>query len=318
MGRFTKLIKENNNKTNLATHPLFNAEDSKKRDYFQSLVFVCVEDDNFSDEEKEYLKVSLVAMGLDEALFDEFEKFTQDSDEDELLALIDRLKEFTEDEKLSFLVDVCVVAFKDGEFDESEMELFEEYLEILEMKDSRQTILYLAKILNEKDIDGAISFSIGQKEIFEKFKYMFELLQIDVEKEMKKIFEWVSWEYDNQIDLSHISAREFCIYVNSLLISCDLVKTPDSTKFSFNKIIVLPDIEQTNLEYDEDEKLFFYQDEIKKESIEGFYWTNKRGMVNIATYSKDVFYASWVLNYMKDKGYTCEVKLENEEVLSLS
>jgi tellurite resistance protein len=187
MGRFTKLIKESNNKTNLATHPLFNADESKKKNYFQALVFVCVEDENFSDEEKEYLKISLVAMGLDVALFDEFEKFTQEPEEDELLELIERLKEFSDDEKFSFLVDVCVVAFKDGDFDDSEMELFEEYLEMLDMKEHKSTILYLSLIVNNKYINGVIIFYLADKERFNKFKYLFDLLKIDIEKELEKI-----------------------------------------------------------------------------------------------------------------------------------
>lgn len=280
MGRFTKLLKESNNKINLATHPLFNADESKKKDYFQALVFVCVEDENFSDDEKEYLKISLIAMGLNESLFDEFEKFTQEPDEDELLALVDRLKEFNKDEKFSFLVDVCVVAFKDGDFDKSEMELFDEYLEILEMRESRQIILYLANIINTKDIDGAISFYTAQKEVFEKFSYMFELLGIDVEKEMKKIFvyEWVisnmhqgNIRDNNRAALNPISTREFCIFLNSLLMDNTLVQTPDTTRFiTVDKEIMIQGIENTNLEYSEENKLFFYADKIKDEPITGF------------------------------------------------
>ena len=278
MGRFTKLLKEGNNKTNLATHPLFNADESKKKDYFQSLVFVCVEDENFSDEEKEYLKVSLTAMGLDESLFDEFEKFTQNSDEDELLELVKRLKEFSEDEKLSFMVDVCVVAFKDGDFDESEMELFEEYLEMLEMKEHRQTILYLAQILNEKDIDGAISFYTGQKEIFEKFRYMFELLKIDVAKEMKSayVYEWKNLSenlfINNKVALHPVTIRQFSIFLNSMLIENKLFNVPDTDRFKTDDEIIIQELSDLNLEYDKNNLLFYYDKEDKHSPIIEISW----------------------------------------------
>ncbi len=271
MSRFKKAIIKEELKNALSKHPLRDIDEEIKKDYVRGLVFIATEDENFHDDEKKYIVALMDNIGLDEALMAEFETFASDCQEDELLAFMDRLKLFDDDLKLNFLVEVIVISLKDGEFDESEQSMFDDYLDMLGATSSKQDIVDIASAIADKDTDLAISIYTAKKEFFEKFDYMFDMIDIDIKEEIDKVFswKWTVWEMtygtmkkDAKVSLDTETVQKYAIYLNSRIISGYFKQRAGTNSFTHkdddNKI-VLKDTEVINLEFDG--RLFVYESE---------------------------------------------------------
>ena len=278
MSRFKKAIKKKELESALSKHPLRELDEQVKSDYVKGLVFVATEDGNFHEEEKSYIVSLLKNIGLDEVLLEEYTTFASNCEEEELLSFMDRIKEFDKDIKLNFLIEVIVLAFKDGEFDESEQSMFDDYLEMLELTEQKDDIMYMALALVNKDIDLALSLYTAKKEFFNKLDYMFDMIDIDIEKELKELYswEWVEFrlktgqvENDNLVASRPVTVRQFCVSLNSDLISKKIVQVSNSTKFenTNNKELIIGDIEETNLDFEDG--LFSYSEDIQNDDYTG-------------------------------------------------
>lgn len=291
MSKFKKAIKQKELESALTKHPLRELDENVKKDYVKGLVFIAVEDENFSEDEKSYITSLMSNIGVDEALLSEFETFANEPDEDELLAFMDRIKAFDEDLKVNFLIEVVLLAFKDGDFDEAEKEMFNDYIEMLEFEDKKDDIIYIATALENKDIDLALAIYTAKKEFFEKYDYMFKIIYIDIEKELKDVYSWEWVEFrleigevkDNNLVASKpVSVQQFCIYLNSKLIGGELNHVVNTTQFEIENEVVIKDIEDTNLEFID--RLFKYDENEKdKEIIGADFVDNFCEFVNIKT-----------------------------------
>jgi uncharacterized tellurite resistance protein B-like protein len=267
MSKFKKAIKKKELESALAKHPLRELSEDVKKDYVKGLVFVAIEDENFSSEEKEYIVSLMKNIGVDETFLDEFEAFAKEPGEDEIMEFMDRLKAFDEDIKVNFLIEVIVISFKDGEFDESEQEMFNDYIEMLELEDKKADIEYIAMALVNKDVDLALSLYTAKKEFFNKYDYMFDMLDIDIEKELKELYnwEWVEFrlehgtvENNNLVASKPINARQFCIFLNSSIMSGNLKQVINTTKFEYDNIEIISSLDKVNLDFAND--LFEYEE----------------------------------------------------------
>jgi len=277
MSKFKKVLKKKELEVALSKHPLREIDEEVKKDYVKGLVFIAVEDENFSDDERNYITALMSNIGVDSALLSEFESFASDPDEDELLSFMDRLKAFDEDVKINFLIEAVVLAYKDGDFDASEKEMFNDYIEMLELEEKKDDIMYIATALVDKNIDLALSIYTAKKEFFLKFDYMFDMLDVDIEKEQKKIYEtnWVEWRdfkyggvLDNNMVAGHpVTVQQYCIYLNSTLINKTLKSISGTPKFDLDGEVMIEDVANSNLSYESN--LFTYEDENKLAPIVG-------------------------------------------------
>jgi len=204
-------------------------------------------------------------IGVDESLIDEFKAFATDPDEDELMAFMERIKEFDTDVKVNFLIEVILIAFRDGEFDEGEQEMFNDYVDMFELEDTKDDIMYMALALVNKDIDLALSLYTAKKEFFLKYNYMFEMIGVDIEKELKKVYnwEWIDFKLEigevkdnNFVASEPVSVQQFCIYLNSKLMSGELKHIVNTPQFEINSEVIIKDIESVNLKFND--KFFIY------------------------------------------------------------
>jgi len=256
MSKFKKAIKKKELESALAKHPLRELSEDVKKDYVKGLVFVAIEDENFSSEEGEYIVSLMKNIGVDERLLDEFEAFAKEPGEDEIMEFMDKLKAFDEDIKVNFLIEVIVISFKDGEFDESEQEMFNDYIEILELEDKKADIEYIAMALVNKDVDLALSLYTAKKEFFNKYDYMFDMLDIDIEKELNNLYtwEWVVFRLnkgevkDNNLVASKpVSVRQFCVFLNAKVMDNSLQKVVNTIEI--DRSIVVKNIDDINVEF---------------------------------------------------------------------
>jgi len=305
LSKFKKALKKKELTQALAKHPLKELDSEIKNDYIKGLVFVAIEDENFSEEEKSYITALMQNIGVDEALLSEFEAFAQDPDEDALMEFMDRLKAFDEDLKINFLIEVIVISFKDGEFDESEQEMFNDYVDMLELEDKKEIITYIALALANKDTDLALSIYTADKEFFNKYNYMFEMIGIDVEKELQKVFswEWVKLKVKNGrfiIDYntlvnehfvadSPVSIQQYCIFLNSTIING-----------YFKDIFDIKKIEKLNLNFENG--LFDYAKDNKTDAIFGIDANNISLFIEYVNINKNLqTIREFVIKY-KDEG----------------
>jgi len=275
VSKFKKALKKKELWSALAKHPLRELDEAVKKDYVKGLVFIAIEDENFSEEEKAYITSLMSNIGVDEALLSEFESFANEPDEDELLVFMDRIKAFDEDLKVNFLIEVVLLAFKDGDFDDAEKEMFNDYVEMLELEEKKDDIMHLALALENKDIDLALAMYTAKKEFFMKYDYMFDMIYIDIEKELNDVYswEWVEFrlekgevENNNLVASKPVTNRQFCIFLNSSLISGDLKQVVNTTQFEINNEVIIKDIGNANLSFD---KLFSYEKDVKDDDIVG-------------------------------------------------
>ena len=276
MSKFKKAIKKKKLESAFSSHPLKELEEDVKNDYIKGLVFIAVEDENFSEDEKSYVTSLMSYIGVDETLLNKFETFANEPDEDELLEFMDRIKAFDEELKISFLIETILVAFKDGDFDDAEKEMFNEYVEMLELEEKKDDIMHIATALANKDIDLALAIYTAKKEFFEKYNYMFEMIDVDIEKELKEVYSW-DWikfrlkygevENNNLVASKPVTNRQFCIYLNSSLLSNKLKRFADTTQFEVENEVVIADIDDTDLKFENG--LFSYDEEGKDSCMTG-------------------------------------------------
>lgn len=273
MSKFKKLIKKKEVEKALSKHPLKELPQEVKSDYIKGLVFIAVEDENFSEDEKSYIKTLMSHIGVEESSLSEFETFATEPDEDELMAFMDRIKEFDTDVKVNFLIEVILIAFRDGEFDEGEQEMFNDYVDMFELEDTKDDIMYMALALINKDIDLALSLYTAKKEFFLKYNYMFEMIGIDIEKELKNMFsyEWVRWDAtyggtrpDRKVALHNETVQKICIYLNSRIIANELKLISNTQKFMYENEVLFELTSSMNIKYENN--LFQYEND-KKEPI---------------------------------------------------
>jgi hypothetical protein len=116
----------------------------------------------------------------------------------------------------------------------------------------------------------------AKKEFFMKYDYMFDMIHVDIEKELNDVYSWEWVEFrlkygkvanNNLVASKPVSIQQFCIYLNSILISGKLEQITNTTQFEVNKSIVIKDINKINLEFDE--YFFKYDNKLKNDEIVG-------------------------------------------------
>jgi uncharacterized tellurite resistance protein B-like protein len=307
MSKFKKAIKKKALASALAKHPLRELDEQVKKDYVKGMVFIAVEDENFSDEEKEYIKSLMQNIGLEESLLDELEAFANEPGEDEIHEFMERIQAFDENIKINFLIEVIVIAFKDGEFDESEQEMFDDYLEMFELTQKKDIIMYMALALVDKDIDLALSLYIADKEFFNRYDYMFDMVDIDIEKELNNVFdwEWTTWttgsygsiRKNRLVSLFTENVQRVTICINSNIISKSLERRVGTNQYYVNNNKVLDDGFITNIALDKD--LYSYSCDTNEPVI--FANTSMSKFIN--------FYISWLNNNIANDIARMEVHL---------
>jgi len=200
-----------------------------------------------------------------------------------------------------------VIAFKDGEFDEAEQEMFSDYLEMLEITEQKNDIMYLSTALINKDIDLALSFYTAKKEMFEKYDYMFDMMDIDIEKELKAIFsyKWTIWETQSygsikknrSISLTAESVQNISIFLNSRIINGAFERRTGTTRYFHNDIEVVGDNDINNLSLVDG--LYSYQSD--KNELIIFTRQMKHIIIDL--------YIEWLNNYINHEITRMEVHL---------
>ncbi|MDQ7001520.1 MAG: hypothetical protein Q9N02_02385 [Ghiorsea sp.] len=281
MSRFKKLLQKKQTLESLSQHPLANAEEAVKNDYIQGLVFVAVEDENFSDEEKAYLQLIMQHTNMDTSKLADFESFALAPDESELMDFMDRLKAFDEGLKRNFLIEVILLAFKDSSFDEKEDKIFQDFCDIMALEEEASLIRHLATAIANQDIDLALALYTAQQSFVTPFAYLLTMADINAEEELKKLYQyqWVKWEFvfggvvdDNLVATKPVNNRQIAVFLNALTLAGKVEPLPNSQRFEYKDDEgqlqpLIMDVEQSSLNHADG--LFHYADDAAESDFVG-------------------------------------------------
>ena len=112
-------------------HPCRELDQEVMVHYLNGLALITNEDEIVCEKEREYLEIIINSFGLSEDMLETFVNFAENPDEK---LILDMMKSFTtKDIKYNFMVDCMMIASIDGEFDESEKAIIEQYFEMFKI-----------------------------------------------------------------------------------------------------------------------------------------------------------------------------------------
>ncbi len=216
-------------------HPCKELDQEVMVHYLNGLALIANEDENVCEKEREYLSILINSFGLSEDMLETFVNFAENPDEK---LILDMMQSFaTKDIKYNFMVDAMMIASIDGDFDENEEAIIEQYFEMFKItKDEAKDLRYIYEMFYTQN--GNALYRYFEKESASKihlikaelFEYLLDYYKIDMAyellKEEKKIlsFEFFkpTFEYGSlgddakQIITFPVNNIQFCIFLNAI------------------------------------------------------------------------------------------------------
>ncbi len=215
-------------------HPCRELDQEVMVHYLNGLALITNEDENICEKEKEYLSILINSFGLSEDMLETFVNFAENPDEK---LILDMMQSFaTKDIKYNFMVDAMMMASIDGNFDESEEAIIEQYFEMFKITtDEAKDLRYIYEMFYTQN--GNALYRYFKKEDAKKpykikselFQYLLDYYQIDMAYELKEdekkilTFEFFKPTFSSgslgrgatEIMTKPVNNAQFCIFLNS-------------------------------------------------------------------------------------------------------
>jgi uncharacterized tellurite resistance protein B-like protein len=201
--------------------------------YLNGLALIASADGNICEKEKEYLKILINSFGLAEEMLETFVNFAENPDEDLVQDMMEAFA--TKDIKYNFMMDCMMISSRDGNFDESEKEIIEEYFEMFKItKKEADDLKYIFEMFHTQDGNALYRyFKRNEYMKIELFQYLLDYYQIDMAYEVtvdeKKLLEFEFFKPTfksgklgldcEEIMTKPINNAQFCIFLNSAYMS---------------------------------------------------------------------------------------------------
>jgi len=280
-------------------HPCRELDQEVMVHYLNGLALITNEDETVCEKEKEYLSILINSFGLSEDMLETFVNFAENPDEK---LILDMMQSFaTKDIKYNFMVDAMMIASIDGEYDESEEAIIEQYFEMFKItKKEAEDLRYIYEMFYTQNGNALYRyFKRNEYMNVELFQYLLDYYKIDMAYELvedeKKIltFEFFKPTFSNtymklvganEIATKAVSNAQFCIFLNNKYLSKEIEIYDDNTIISMedkkllldlkNSSIVLKDkVFQVNNSKIEEEKVTGITYKVAKEFI---YWVSQK------------------------------------------
>ena len=175
MSKFKEEIVQKELNNILQDHPLNKFNYQTKCDYVRGLVFFANVVENLFEVEKKYAISLMKNIRLDEELLKEYSLF-----EGDWLAYMNRLRAFDKDLKLNFFIEILVISFKGSKFNTTEQEIFDDYLDLLDLSENKDDIISISLALINKDKSLILPLYETKQELLNQFDYMFNIIDMDL------------------------------------------------------------------------------------------------------------------------------------------
>jgi len=285
-------------------HPCRELDQEVMVHYLNGLALITNEDENVCEKEREYLSILINSFGLSEDMLETFVNFAENPDEK---LILDMMQSFaTKDIKYNFMVDAMMVANIDGNFDENEEALINEYFEMFKItKDEAKDLKSIFEMFYAQD-GNALYRYFGKQDKYdtflikkELFQYLIDYYKIDMVYELKedekKIleFEFFKPTFNNglmklvgakEITTKAVNNVQFCIFLNFKSLFKEMEIYGDNTlvnvkdkklllNFKHSDIILKDDIFQAKNKNLEEKKVTGITYKFAKEFI---YWISQK------------------------------------------
>ena len=165
-------------------HPCRELDQEQMVHYLNGLALVTNEDETVCDKEKEYLSILINSFGLSEEMLETFVDFAENPDEK---LLLDMMQSFmTKEIKYNLIIDAMMIASIDGNFDEKEKALINEYFEMFKIsKKEAEDLRYIYEMFYAQDGNALFRyFKRNEYMKVELFQYLLDYYKIDMAYEL--------------------------------------------------------------------------------------------------------------------------------------
>ena len=230
-------------------HPCRELDQEQMIHYLNGLALITNEDENVCEKEREYLSILINSFGLSEDMLETFVNFAENPDEK---LILDMMQSFmNKDIKYNFMIDAMMIASVDGDFDEKEKAIIEQYFEMFKITpDEAKDLRYLYESFYTQN--GNALYRYFKKEDKGKpykikeelFQYLLDYYQIDMAYELKEdekkilTFEFFKPTFNNdlmrlvgakEITIKAVNNAQFCIFLNDKYLSKEIELYGDNT-----------------------------------------------------------------------------------------
>lgn len=288
-------------------HPCRELDQEMMVHYLNGLALITKEDGTVCEKEKEYLSILINSFGLSEDMLETFVNFAENPDEKLILDMMQSF--YTKDIKYNFMIDAMMTASVDGNFDENEKAVIEEYFEMLKIsKKEAEDLKYLYEMFYTQNGNALYRYFGKQKkdDIFtikaENFQYLLDYYQIDMAYELledeKRIltFEFFKPTFESggladgakEIMTKPVNNAQFCIYLNSAFMYKTIEIDGNGKVVGSESKDLLMDLDNSNIEF-KDNKFVINSAEDEEKKVTGI------------TYVIAEMFIAWISEYNKEK-----------------
>jgi len=288
-------------------HPCRELEQEQMIHYLNGLALITNEDETVCEKEREYLSILINSFGLSEDMLETFVNFAENPDEK---LILDMMQSFaTKDIKYVFMVDAMMIASIDGNFDENEKAIINEYFEMFKITpDEAKDLRYIYEMFYTQN-GNALYRYFGKQDKYdiflikkELFEYLIDYYKIDFTYELKEdekkilTFEFFKPTFQKgtlgdgakEIMTKPISNVQFCIYLNSALLNKEIEIDGNGKVVDSKSKNIVFDLSNSDIKLDNNE---FILNDIKNE--------NKK--VNGVTLKLAKKFINWIGEYNNEK-----------------
>jgi len=253
-------------------HPCRELEQEQMIHYLNGLALITNEDETVCEKEREYLSILINSFGLSEDMLETFVNFAENPDEK---LILDMMQSFaTKDIKYVFMVDAMMIASVDGNFDENEEALINEYFEMFKITpDEAKDLRYIYEMFYTQDGNTLYRY-FGKQDKYdtflikkELFQYLIDYYKIDMAYELKEDekrildFEFFKPTFENgslgdgatEIMTKPVSNAQFCIFLNSAFVSKTIEFNGEGKIVDSKTKDLLMDLEMSDIEFKDNE-----------------------------------------------------------------
>ena len=260
-------------------HPCRELDQEVMVHYLNGLALITNEDETVCEKEREYLSILINSFGLSEDMLETFVNFAENPDEK---LILDMMQSFaTKDIKYNFMVDAMMIASIDGNFDENEEAIIEQYFEMFKITvDEAKDLRYIYEMFYTQNGNALYRyFKRNEYMKVELFQYLLDYYKIDMAYELvedeKKIltFEFFKPTFSSgslgdgatEIMTKPVNNAQFCIYLNSAFMDKTIeIDGNGKVVDSINKDLLM-DLDNSDIEFADGEFLIrSSEDEEKK------------------------------------------------------
>lgn len=253
--------------TKLDSHPLIQMDLELKMHYLNGLALLMNVDGEIHEKEKEYFSALINISGMSDDTLKNLLEFCTDPNPEIVKEMIQELQKDAKVTKL-FLLDLLILAGKDGRFYEKEKNFISKISEHFSVPTETVSVLeHVAIALKTKDKTFLLTLLIDNFPLYEEISSFLAAFNMDIKDEFEKLFDFQfeHWEFeeaeqdrfqkgggvidDNPVSSKPVSNSQFCEFLNYSYCKKIIKMENENSKFAQGKDLLI-DLDHSHINFD--------------------------------------------------------------------